>query len=343
MSGTAIVKRRKPMSTTLIVYLALLGVIIVGAILVSTVGRNFFSDGNIRDILTGMSVLGFVAVGQTLVILTGSLDLSVPYVISLSSLLAAETMRGNPNNIAQGVLLALAVAAFIGLVNGLIVTKLKVHGFIATLGMGLIVKGYLDTNYKGSSGSVPPEFQLIGATGIGPVPVSTLIMLALATLAYLFLRKTRTGHHIYAVGGSLDVSRLSGLRTSPPIVIAHILCSVTAAMAGLLLASRLGVGSPTVGSQGGYDLLSIAAVVLGGTLLAGGRGSIWGTIGGVAIFAVLDSVMSVMQVNPFLKDVVRGIVIVVAVAVYTGRTVERRRARFENKPENTLENKEVAR
>jgi ribose transport system permease protein len=99
-------------------------------------------------------------------------------------------------------------------------------------------------------------------------------------------------------------------------------------MAGLLLASRLGVGSPTVGSQGGYDLLSIAAVVLGGTLLAGGRGSIWGTIGGVAIFAVIDNVMSVMQVNPFLKDVVRGVVIVAAVAVYTGRTLEQRRARF---------------
>ena len=106
------------------------------------------------------------------------------------------------------------------------------------------------------------------------------------------------------------------------------LCSVFAGLAGLLLASRLGVGSPTVGTQGGYDLLSIAAVVLGGTLLMGGRGSIWGTIGGVAIFAVVDNVMSVMQVNPFLKDVVRGVVIVAAVAVYSRRTVVQRRARF---------------
>jgi ribose transport system permease protein len=325
--------RRFRMSSTLIVYLALIGVIIVGAILVSTIGRSFFSMGNIRDILTGMSVLGLVAVGQTLVILTGSLDLSVPYVISLSSLIAASTMAGQPGNIAAGVLLALLVCAVIGLANGLIVTRLKVHGFIATLGVGLIVKGYLDTNYKGSTGSVPAAFQYIGATGIGPVPISTIIMLAIAVLVFLFLRKTRTGHHMYAVGGSLDVSRLSGLRTSQPVIIAHVICSVTAGMAGLLLASRLGVGSPTVGSQGGYDLLSIAAVVLGGTLLAGGRGSIWGTIGGVAIFAVLDSVMSVMQVNPFLKDVVRGIVIVAAVAVYTSRATERRRARFAAKEE----------
>lgn len=331
MNGTLIARQRMRLGTTGIVYIALVGVIAVGAVLVSTVGRNFFSDGNIRDILTGMSVLGLVAVGQTLVILIGSLDLSVPYVISLSSLLAAETMRGNPANIAPGVLLVLGVSAIIGLVNGLIVTGLKVHGFIATLGIGLLVKGYLDTMYKGSTGSVPAEFQFIGATGIGPVPISTIIMLALAGLVFLFLKKTRTGHHIYAVGGSLAVSRLSGIRTMQPIIVSHVLCSVTAGLAGLLLASRLGIGSPTVGSQGGYDLLSIAAVVLGGTLLAGGRGSIWGTIGGVAIFAVLDSVMSVMQINPFLKDVVRGIVIVAAVAVYSGRALEQRRARFASK------------
>jgi len=324
-------RRRVRLDSTVIVYIALIVVIIIGAILVGTVGRNFFSLGSIRDILTGMSVLGLVAVGQTLVVLTGSLDLSVPYVISLSSLIAAETMRGDPNNIAQGVLFALAFAAAAGLANGLVVTKLKVNGFIATLGMGLIIKGYLDTNYKGSAGSVPAEFQFIGATGIGPVPISTIIMLALATMVFVFLKRTRMGHHIYAVGGSVEVSRLSGLRTARPVIFAHVVCSLMAGLAGLLLASRLGVGSPTVGSQGGYDLLSIAAVVLGGTVLAGGRGSIWGTIGGVAIFAVLDSVMSAIQFNPFLKDVVRGVVIVVAVAIYTGRGLERRRARFSSK------------
>lgn len=320
--------KRRRLDPTVIVLIALVGVIVIGAILVATVGRNFFSPGNIRDILTGMSVLGFVAIGQTLVILCASLDLSVPYVVSLSSLIAAETMNGSSGSIIPAVALTLAVAALIGLANGLIVTQLKVNGFIATLGVGLIIKGYLDTQYQGTAGSVPPEFQLIGATGLGPVPVSTIIMIGVAVLVALFLRRTRTGHHIFAVGGNLSVSRLSGLHTSRPLIIAHVLCSISAALAGLLLAGRLGVGSPTVGTQGGYDLLSIAAVVLGGTLLLGGRGSIWGTIGGVAIFAVLDNVMSVMQVNPFLKDVVRGAVIVAAVAVYTGRAVERRRARF---------------
>ncbi|UUE19588.1 ABC transporter permease [Microbacterium sp. J1-1] len=320
--------KRLRVDSTVIVLAILLLVLIVGAILVATVGRNFFSPGNIRDILTGMSVLGLVAIGQTLVVIGASLDLSITYVISLSSLLAATTMNGNPGNIPLAVVVTLLVCAGIGLANGLIVTVLKVNGFIATLGVGLILQGILNTNFEGSAGDVPWAFQLIGATGLGPIPVSTLIMIALAVVVWILLNRTRTGAHLFAVGGDPEIARLSGVRTRMPLIWAHVLCSVFAGLAGLLLASRLGVGSPTVGQQGGYALLSIAAVVLGGTLLLGGRGSVWGTIGGVAILAVVDNVMSVMQVNPFFKDVVRGIVIVAAVAVYSRRSIIRRRPRF---------------
>lgn len=318
------------MTSTHIVFAVALATMVAGTILVAAAGRSFFSTGNISAILTGTSVLGFVAIGQTLVILVGSLDLSVPYVVSLSSLVAAGIMANQPGNIAAGVLAALAVSAAIGLVNGLVVAGLKVHGFIATLGVGLIISGYLATNYKGSSGQAPLAFRLVGATGIGPVPISTLIMLACAAVAVLMLNRTRLGHHIYAVGGDINVARMSGIRTAVPIVAAHVICSLTAGLAGLLLAARLGVGSPTIGAQGGYDLLSIAAVVLGGTLLAGGKGSLVGTLGGVLIFAMLDNIMGVMQINPFLKDVVRGVVIVVAVAVYARRRVVARTARFES-------------
>lgn len=320
--------KRLRIDSTVIVLGILILTLIIGAILVGTVGRNFFSPGNIRDILTGMSVLGLVAIGQTLVVLGASLDLSVTYVVSLSSLLAATIMNGNAANVPAAVAVTLLVCAGIGLVNGLIVTVLKVNGFIATLGVGLILQGILNTNFEGSAGSVPWEFQLIGATGVGPVPVSTIIMIALAVLVWFLLNRTRTGAHLYAVGGDPEIARLSGVRTKPPLIAAHVLCSVFAGLAGLLLASRLGVGSPTVGQQGGYALLSIAAVVLGGTLLLGGRGSIWGALGGVAILAVVDNVMSVMQVNPFLKDVVRGVVIVAAVAVYSRRSIVSRRPRF---------------
>lgn len=320
--------RLRSMDTTVIVYLVLILVLILSAILVNTAGRNLLSPGNIRDILTAMSVLGFVSIGQTLVILAGSLDLSVPYIVSLSSLIAAQSMQGSVGMIIPAIVLALGVSAFIGLINGVIVTGLKVHGFIATLGVGLMVKGYLATNYKGTTGSVPREFQLFGALGIGPIPISTITMLGLAAVVAFLLARSRVGHHLFAVGGGADVARLSGVRTGGPIIWAHVMCGVFSGIAGLLLASRLGVGSPIVGTQGGYDLLSIAAVVLGGTLLMGGRGSIWGTVGGVAIFAVLDNLMSVMQINPFLKDVVRGAVIVIAVALYSRRRLMARRERF---------------
>lgn len=321
--------RLERLTSTGIVIIVLVLSLLVGAVLTAVEGRNFASSGNVSAILTGTSILGFIAIGQTLVILIGSLDLSVPFVVSLTSVLAAGYMAGDPAKVIPGVAFALVVAALIGLVNGVVVSFLRVHGFIATLGMGLIISGYLAVNYQGSHGSAPRAFRLLGATQVGPVPLSTLIMLGCAGLAIVLLRRTRLGHHIYAVGGNPEVARLSGIRTSVPVIGAHVLCSVLAAMAGLLLLARLSVGSPTIGSQGDYDLMSIAAVVLGGTLLAGGKGNVVGTVAGVAIFAVMDNVMGVMQVNPFLKDVIRGLVIVVAVAVYARREIDRRPARFD--------------
>jgi ribose transport system permease protein len=321
--------RMNRLTSTGIVYIVLVAAIVIGAILTALHDRSFFSTGNIRAILTFTSVLGFIAIGQTLVILVGSLDLSVPFVTSLSSVIAGGIMAGQSGNVLPAVLVTLLVAAGIGLVNGLVVSLLGVHGFVATLGMGLIISGYLATNYQGSHGSAPRSFRLLGANQIGPVPVSTLIMLGCAAAAIVLLRRTRTGHHLYAVGGNREVARLSGIRTSVPVIVAHVLCSLLAAVAGLLLLARLSVGSPTIGSQGDYDLMSIAAVVLGGTLLAGGKGNIVGTLGGVAIFAVMDQVMSVIEVESFLQDVVRGLVIVLAVAVYARRDLERRPAPFE--------------
>lgn len=330
-------RTRPRLTTTAIVYIVLVGVIVVGAILTASTGRSLFTSGNISAILTGTSALGFIAIGQTLVILGGSLDLSVPQVVSLSTLVAGVIMAGQDANLVPGALAALGVCALIGLFNGLVVTVLRVHGFIATLGTGLIISGYLGTNYQGSAGSASYPLRVIGATLIGPIPVSTLIMLACAGLAALMLARTRTGHHLYAVGGQRDVARLSGVRVGQPVLVAHVLCSLLAGMAGLLLLARLSVGSPTIGSQGGYDLMSIAAVVLGGTLLSGGRGTIAGTLGGVAIFAVMDNVMGAMQLNPFLRDVVRGLVIVLAVAVYARRSLIRRPPRFRTGADGPVE------
>lgn len=321
--------RDVPLTSTGIVYLVLVLAVAIGVALTAQQGRNFFSTGNVTAILTATSVLGLIAVGQTLVILGGSLDLSVPFVVSLASVVGGGVMAGRAENITTAVFAALAVGALVGLVIGMIVAFLDVHGFIATLGVGLIISGYLGSNYRGSHGSAPVAFQYIGATRIGPIPLSTLILLAVAALAMILLRRTRVGHQLYAVGGNRDVARMSGVHTARSLITAHVLCSTFAAMAGLLLLSRMSVGSPTIGAQGGYDLMSIAAVVLGGTVLGGGKGNVLGTLGGVAIFAVLNNVMGVMEVNAFVQDMIRGAVIIAAVAVYARRSTTSRPARFE--------------
>ena len=321
---------RRRLDSTALIYLVLVGVVATSAVLTGVEGRNFFSQGNVWAVLTAMSVLGLIAIGQTLVILVGSLDLSVPYVVSLATVIAAGGMKGLDGNIPAAIVNTLALCAVIGLVMGLLVSLLHVHGFIASLGIGLVVSGYLGTNYQGSHGAAAPDLRLLGRSGIaGWIPTAFIILLVCAVLVTLLLRYTRLGHHVYAIGGNRDVARMSGVRTALPVVAAHVLCSVLAGLAALLLLSRTGVGSPTIGSQGRYDLLSIAAVVLGGTLLAGGKGHITGTIAGVAIFAVMDNVMGALQTDPFLRDVVRGAVIVAAVAVYARREIDRRPARFD--------------
>ncbi|WP_423464746.1 ABC transporter permease [Promicromonospora sp. MS192] len=322
-------RARRRLGSTEIVYLALAGILLLAGLLVAVRGGNLFAQQNISYMLTQTSLLGFVAVGQTFVVLCRSLDLSVGYVVALCSLVGATTMAGDPSRVWAGVLAALVVAAGIGLANGLVVSALRVNPFIATLGTGLIVKGFLDTRFKGPEGEVPVAFQTFGYTRVGPVPVSTVVLLVVAAAAVVLLTRTRAGYHMFAVGGSLDVARLSGVRTGRTLVLAHVLCSLCAGAAGLLIAARFGTGNALVYSYG-LDLDSIAAVVLGGTLLFGGRGSVIGTVGGVAILAVLDTSFNVLDVNPFFKDVLRGVIIVAAVALYARRQLDpaSRRARF---------------
>lgn len=330
-SSPSTARQRWSIGPTELVYIALLAIVLIGGALAASQGQNLFSTANLVDMFTRSSLLGFIAIGQTFAILCRSLDLSVGYVVALTSLVAATTMAGDPNRIALGIGAVLLISALIGLANGLIIVYLRVNPFITTLGMGLIIKGYLDTQYQGPAGDVPSEFQQFGYTRIGFLPLSTAVMLVVAVIGMLYLRKTRTGYHMFAVGGNAEVARMSGIRTGRVMVTAHVLCSVCAGLAGLLIAARFGTGSSLVYNNL-YELDSIAAVVLGGTLLLGGRGGIAGTLGGVLILAVLDTVFNIMRVDPFFKDVLRGVIIIAAVAIYARRQIDRkaRRIRFDD-------------
>jgi ribose transport system permease protein len=183
----------------------------------------------------------------------------------------------------------------------------------------LLIKGYLEQGYAGPAGQVPVSFQHLGYDRIGPVPVAFVLFIAVAAVAWVVINRSRYGHHLIATGGDLDVARLSGVRTDLVLIRTHVICSICAGIAGLYLASRLGAGAPRVGAEGGYDLESIAAVVLGGTVLAGGRGGVAGTVGGVLLLAVIDGIFNQLAVDPFFKQVIRGVVIVAAVAIYALR------------------------
>ena len=211
-----------------------------------------------------------------------------------------------------------------GSLNGLLVTKLRINAFIATVGVGLLLKGYLDNGYDGPAGKTAPALvQGLGYQRIGPVPLSFLLLLAVAAAAWFVLARTRFGHHLIAVGGDPEVARLSGVRNDRVLVTAHVLCALCAGLAGIYLASRLGAGAPRVGTEGLYDLESIAAVVLGGTALAGGRGGVVGTVGGVLLLASIDAIFNQLEVDAFFKQVIRGVIIIAAVAVYARRAMRK--------------------
>ncbi|QNP68317.1 ABC transporter permease [Streptomyces roseirectus] len=306
------------------VFVALALTLAIGWLAVTLDGGRLFSQPTTVSLLHVATGLGLVAVGQTLVVLGGSLDLSVAYVVSLSTLVAAETMAGDDGALLPAIALTLAVSAAIGLVNGLLVTVARINPFIATVGVGLLLKGYLDNGYDGPAGKTAPALvKGLGYQRVGPVPVSFLLLLGVTAAAWFVLARTRFGHHLIAVGGDPEVARLSGVRGHRVLVTAHVLCALCAGLAGIYLAGRLGAGAPRVGTEGLYDLESIAAVVLGGTALAGGRGGVIGTVGGVLLLASIDAVFNQLEVDVFFKQVIRGVVIIAAVAVHARRTLRK--------------------
>jgi ribose transport system permease protein len=307
--------------------------------LVSGLLDQIFSDGQIfsnpaimLNIVVRSVALGIVAVGQTLVILGASIDLSVAYTISITAVMSSYIMLGKTSNVPMAIASVFGIGATIGLTNGLLVTKLKVNPFIATLGTSLIIKGIINATFSNYTGSVPDSFQFFGYGTIssipvigsipliGSIPVSIIIMLFVYLLGWFLLARTKLGSHLYGVGGNSEVARLSGVRTDRVLIGAHILCSMTAVLSGLFLVSQMQSGAPWVGPNGFYDLNSIATTVIGGTALSGGKGGVWGTLAGVLIFGILDTTFNQLGVNPYLKTVLRGAIIVLAVASYTIRS-----------------------
>jgi len=288
---------------------------------------QLFADGQIftnplimLNIIVRSVALGIVAVGQTMVLIGASIDLSVAYTISITAVMSSYLMQGRNENVPTAILGVFGIGIAIGLANGLIITKLRVNPFIATLGTSLIIKGIINATFSNYTGSVPQTFEFFGYGMIGPIPVSIIILLLVVTIGWFILARTKFGAHLYGVGGNSEVARLSGVRTDRVVIAAHIFCSLTAVLSGIFLVSLMRSGAPWVGPNGFYDLNSIAVAVIGGTALSGGKGSVWGTLAGVLIFGVLSTAFNQLGVNPYLKLVFQGLIIVLAVASYTIRS-----------------------
>lgn len=277
------------------------------------------SFAGLMGLLQRMVALGFVALGQNFVMLCGSIDLSVANLVSVSAVLGSYFMQGDAGLIVPAVFGVLTVATFVGALNGLLVARLGVSPLIATLSSGLVLQGVLTVAFTVLEGAVPKTFQALAYADLMGVPIAVLLLAFFAAVSAWTLRRTIAGARLYAVGGNAQTARLSGIHTVRVLVGAHMAAGVMCGLAGLYLASWLGAGTPWVGRDGGYDLGSIAVVVIGGTLLSGGKGGIAGTLAGVYTFAVIDAAFNMLQIDPFLSQVLRGAIVVASVAAITFR------------------------
>ncbi|KTR05505.1 ribose ABC transporter permease [Aureimonas ureilytica] len=295
--------------------LPLAGLIVVSC-LMGLASDNFFTVSNLLNVLRQVAVVAVLAVGMTFVILTGGIDLSVGAVMALVGTISAGLIvhSGLPAEVALPIGLVLGLA--IGLLNGFLVAWGRMPAIIVTLatmgmarGLGLIYSG----GYPISG--LPSWISWFGIGRIGILPVPVVIMLVIYALAFVLLQRTAFGRHVYALGGNETAAQLSGVKTRRVKLAVYAISGLTSAFAAVILTGRLMSGQPNAGV--GFELDAIAAVVLGGTAISGGRGLILGTLIGAVLLGILNNGLNLMGINPYLQDVIKGGIILLA--IYIGR------------------------
>lgn len=279
--------------------------------------ENFFTGANFALILQQVMVVGVIAIGQTLVILTAGIDLSCGMVMALGSIVMTKFAVDMGMNPVLAIVCGIGVTALFGLINGLLVTRIKLPAFIVTLGTMNIAFAITQLYSESQTVSdLPPLMTALGGTfNIGSTPISwgTLLMLALYLLAWFWLRETASGRHVYAVGNHPEATRLVGIPTERVLLGVYVLAGVFYGIASLLLVARTEVGDPNAGQTENLD--AITAVVLGGTSLFGGRGVILGSLAGAIVVGVLRNGLTLMGVSSVYQVLITGILVIIAVTV----------------------------
>jgi ribose transport system permease protein len=295
------------------------GAVIVLFIIFSIVAKNFFTMRSVLSLLLQTSATTIMGIGVTFAIITGGIDLSIGSVIALSGTVAVmAAIAGVP--IWLSMLIGLLTGVVCGFINGLMITKLKLPPFIATLGMLMVARGVALTITNANAWPAPDAFGNLGNNAIFDlgskfpgIPYPVLIMIAVAFIFSFILGKTRIGRYIYAVGSNEEAARLSGIKVNQVKIVAYIISGLLAGLVGIILASRMVTSQPN--SADGYELYAIASAVIGGTSLMGGVGTVLGTVIGSFIIGILNVGLTMSGANYFLQKIVIGLVVIGAVAV----------------------------
>jgi len=309
--------------------------LIVLCVVFAVLEPAFLSTRNIFNVMRQVSIYGMLAIGMTFVILTGGIDLSIGSVLALAGLVCAAVEKGSRGLLGAGageahgyglpaaVAAAIAVGLIAGTSQGLAVSRMKVPPFIVTLGGMSVFRG-LALVFSGGQpiSAFRAPYKFWGQGMIGPVPVPVILFLVFAIIAYIVLRYTRYGRHIYAVGGNQEAARLSGLNVGALILSVYMIMGFFAGLSGFVLSSRLNSAEQVAGV--GYELQVIAGVVIGGTSLTmGGEGGVFGTVVGILLMGVLSNGLTLMNVSPYYQQIIVGLIIVFA--VYFDQVVKQRR------------------
>lgn len=293
---------------------AIFGLIIVGLIVFMSVASDvFLTERNMTNVARQMVTTGLLSIGMLVVILSGGIDLSVGSTVAFAGLLAAGLQATMP--VGAAIAIALSVGVVVGLINGVLIAYFRLQPFIVTLATMGAVRGALYIYSETPTYASDPFFVRVlgGGKIFGVLPITFAILIASLPIIWYFLGHTRAGRSIIAIGINSEAVRLAGVNVRLHTTLAYVICGFFAALAGVLLAARLGISQPNVGVA--YELDAIAAVVIGGGILGGGGGTVPGMFGGVLALAVIDNVLNLFDVQSYYQQLVKGIIIIIAVLV----------------------------
>jgi len=291
---------------------AFLAAFFVLLLLAASMSDVFFTQRNISNLLRQIVTNGLISLGMLVVILTGGIDLSVGPVVAFGAILVTGMLERQGLPMPLAIAIAMSVGVLAGLFNGFMISRFKLQPFIVTLATLGSIRGLVYVYSETPITPQDPAFRTIfGTPLVGLFTLSVLIMLVAFVVAEFFLSRTTAGRAIVAIGGNEEAVRLAGINVSAHIVLAYIISGLCAALAGVLLASRLGIAQPSVGA--GFELDAIAACVIGGAILGGGGGTVAGTLGGVLTLGLIDNLLNLFNVQSYYQQIFKGIIILVAV------------------------------